>query len=184
MKRGKGGAVKRRHAFSIDAGDAARLQEAIELHGTLTNGEVAQVSCYSSKQPATTCMRTAYPRFAPDQRCRMLEARLTSLCLVQILHADAAPCALYDKRCAGKADNPNCLCGLIPAPTGHRRQGLWQKDAAALAKLGPDPSSDKREVCAVTQSVSSGAAPPQMQSGWHTCLSTGMSEDVHACVLQ
>lgn len=64
----------------------------------------------------------------------------------QILRADAPPCALYDRKCAGKADNPNCLCGLIPAPTGHRRQGLWQKDAAALAKLGPDPSADKREV--------------------------------------
>jgi len=48
MKRGKGGAVKRRNAFTIDAGDAARLQEAIELHGTLTNGEVAQVSQYGS----------------------------------------------------------------------------------------------------------------------------------------
>ena len=67
-------------------------------------------------------------------------------CAQQILHADAPPCELYDKKCTGKADNPNCLCGLIPAPTGHRRQGLWQKDAAALAKLGPDPSADKREV--------------------------------------
>ena len=65
---------------------------------------------------------------------------------MQILRADAPPCVLYDKKCTGKADNPNCLCGLIPAPNGHRRQGLWQKDAAALAKLGPDPSADKREV--------------------------------------
>ena len=64
----------------------------------------------------------------------------------QILRADAPPCVLYDKKCTGKADNPNCLCGLIPSPSGHRRQGLWQKDAAAVAKLGPDPSADKREV--------------------------------------
>ena len=46
----------------------------------------------------------------------------------------------------GEGGQPNCLCGLIPMPNGHRRQGLWQKDASALAKLGPDPSADKREV--------------------------------------
>ena len=43
MKRGKGGGGKRRNAFTIDPADAARLQAAIEHHGTLTNGEVAQV---------------------------------------------------------------------------------------------------------------------------------------------
>ncbi len=101
----------------------------------------------------------------------------------QILRADTPPCALYDRKCAGKADNPNCLCGLIPAPTGHRRQGLWQKDAAALAKLGPDPSADKRAVQERYQAWSRllHIACASHHSR-HTCppLSRGKHEDIHA----
>ena len=146
MKRGKGGAVKRRNAFTIDPGDAARLQEAIELHGTLTNGEVAQARSRSFTRHQSPCMDPFAPRPRPRPQRTDSSDHRSRFPATQILRADAPPCALYDKKCAGKADNPNCLCGLIPAPTGHRRQGLWQKDAAALAKLGPDPSSDKREV--------------------------------------
>jgi hypothetical protein len=43
MKRAKGGAVKRRNAFTINPADAERLQAAIEQNGSLTDGEVAQV---------------------------------------------------------------------------------------------------------------------------------------------
>lgn len=74
--------------------------------------------------------------------------RASMLCCAsqQVLKADTAPCALYDKTCKGKADNPNCLCGLVPALESSRRQGLWQRDVAAMLKLGPDPSASKREV--------------------------------------
>ncbi|KAM7513474.1 hypothetical protein LguiB_012349 [Lonicera macranthoides] len=41
-------------------------------------------------------------------------------------------------------DNPNCFCGLIPAPSGSRKSGLWQKTSEIVASLGPDPCKDLR----------------------------------------
>jgi hypothetical protein len=46
----------------------------------------------------------------------------------------------------GKGGNPNCLCGLIPNPGSTRRAGLWAKQPGAVAELGPDPATLKREV--------------------------------------
>jgi hypothetical protein len=46
----------------------------------------------------------------------------------------------------GKSGNPNCLCNLLPAPGGFRRQGLWAKEADVLGTLGPDPAETKRQV--------------------------------------
>ena len=43
MKRGKGGAIKRKAPRSLDPVEAARLQDAIERTGTLSHAEVAQV---------------------------------------------------------------------------------------------------------------------------------------------
>lgn len=54
--------------------------------------------------------------------------------------------AIYDKTCNLRKDNPNCVCGFIPAPESHRRKGLWQKEPEAVMQLGPDPSTSQREV--------------------------------------
>ncbi|CAI9109033.1 OLC1v1008768C1 [Oldenlandia corymbosa var. corymbosa] len=42
-------------------------------------------------------------------------------------------------------DNPNCFCGLVPAPNGSRKSGLWQKTSEILHSLGFDPSEDLRK---------------------------------------
>ena len=64
---------------------------------------------------------------------------------------------IYVKGCRCKKDNPFCLAGIIPAPGGHRKKGLWQKDSNALLVQGPNPSEQLREVC--TQ-ISSVVCPP------------------------
>ena len=67
MKRAKGGAVKRRSAFTINPADAERLQAAIEQNGSLTDGEVAQVRIRRLMHtlPMPLCMTFAhtYPTF-------------------------------------------------------------------------------------------------------------------------
>lgn len=67
--------------------------------------------------------------------------------LLDLLNAKQPVCAIYVKPCSkNKNTNPNCFCNLVPAPGAHRKKGLWQKDSAALLSLGPDPSTNKREV--------------------------------------
>ena len=66
--------------------------------------------------------------------------------LLGLLDAAQQACDLYDKACKGKKDNPNCLCGLIPAPGSSRRKGLWQKEPETLVSFGADPLNDKRQV--------------------------------------
>ena len=39
---------------------------------------------------------------------------------------------LYSKACRCKKGSPYCLTGVIPAPGGHRKKGLWVKDSKAL----------------------------------------------------
>ena len=53
---------------------------------------------------------------------------------------------LYNKACKCKKDNPFCLSGLIPAPGGHRKKGLWLKDSKALLTQGANPADQLREV--------------------------------------
>lgn len=55
----------------------------------------------------------------------------------------------------GKGGNPNCLCNLVPAPGGFRRQGLWTKAADVLGTLGPDPAANLREVRLYSQQQAS-----------------------------
>ena len=81
------------------------------------------------------------------------EGQLSKQRLLKLLDAHHVPCDLYDKACSGKKDNPNCLCGLIPAPGGYRRKGLWQKDPESLACLGNSPLDDKRQACAAPPSL-------------------------------
>ncbi|KAI3431674.1 hypothetical protein D9Q98_004721 [Chlorella vulgaris] len=70
---------------------------------------------------------------------------LTTVDVLRVLKADK-PCeGLYSKSCKGKGGNPNCLCNLVPAPGGFRRQGLWTKAADVLGTLGPDPAANLRE---------------------------------------
>lgn len=73
--------------------------------------------------------------------------KIKSAELLRVVGANR-PCSesIYDKNCKGKRDNPNCFCGLIPAPGSVRKKGLWQKDPEALKSLGSDPAEDKREV--------------------------------------
>lgn len=74
------------------------------------------------------------------------EGQLSDEALLALLKANQKACDLYDKACKGKRDNPNCLCGLIPAPSSYRRKGLWQKAPEAFACLGANPLDDKRQV--------------------------------------
>ena len=157
MKRGKWGGNKRKAARSLDPAEAARLQASIERTGKLTNAEVAQASSLlvtsqatDDSAPAVTSLLSA-PCVPPHPY--YLQQAYALVHMFQVLRADTVPCTLYDKTCKGKADNPNCLCGLIPAPESHRRQGLWQKDVAAMLKLGADPSAAKREVRSTWQVV-------------------------------
>ena len=53
---------------------------------------------------------------------------------------------LYNKTCRCKKDSPYCLAGVIPAPGGHRKKGLWVKDSKALLSQGPNPANLIREV--------------------------------------
>lgn len=63
--------------------------------------------------------------------------------LLELLEA-ATPCTA--KACKGRRDNPNCLCGLAPAPGAFRRKGLWQRDLSALLCLGgSDPADLQRK---------------------------------------
>ena len=66
--------------------------------------------------------------------------------LLKLVDAHQEPCQLHNKTCKGRKDNPNCLCGLVPAPGGYRRKGLWQKEPEAIASLGCDPNGFTREV--------------------------------------
>ena len=66
--------------------------------------------------------------------------------LLKLVEADQEPCPVDDKTYKGRKDNPNCLLGLVPAPGGYRRKGLWQKEPEAIAGLGYDPNDLRREV--------------------------------------
>lgn len=88
----------------------------------------------------------------PDVAVRMHEAlqagQLDPADLATALRADAPGCEPSDKpaaSCKGRKDNPNCLCGLVPAQGSFRRKGLWQKDPEAVAKLGIEPADSQRE---------------------------------------
>ena len=68
---------------------------------------------------------------------------VTSLPIVsRIYHVDPTSCPpphSANQKCRGKKNNPNCLCGLIPPPTGYRMTGLWMKVPEVVSKLGRDP---------------------------------------------
>ena len=66
--------------------------------------------------------------------------------LLRLVEAHQDPCQPNNKTCKGRKDNPNCLCGLVPAPGGFRRKGLWQKEPDSVAGLGWDPVDSRREV--------------------------------------
>ena len=63
--------------------------------------------------------------------------------ILHILQADRH----CDGACKSRKDNPNCLCGVVPAAGSFRRKGLWQKEPQGLMHLGANPSDQKREVC-------------------------------------
>lgn len=41
-------------------------------------------------------------------------------------------------------DNPNCFCALVPAPSGTRKSGIWQKISDFVESLGFDPNTELR----------------------------------------
>jgi len=57
-----------------------------------------------------------------------------------------------DGACKSRKDNPNCLCGVVPAAGSFRRKGLWQKEPQGLMHLGANPSDQKRQVCVLITS--------------------------------
>lgn len=69
-------------------------------------------------------------------------ANLSQQHLLNILRADQT----CDSACKGRKDNPNCLCGLVPAPGSFRRKGLWQKEPQGLQQIGADPNDLKKQV--------------------------------------
>lgn len=79
---------------------------------------------------------------------RIEEDTLSHEDLLKLLGAAQQSCDLYDKSCTGRKENPNCLCGLIPAPGRFRRKGLWQKDPEAVVSLGANPADGRRQVLA------------------------------------
>ena len=80
--------------------------------------------------------------------------------LLKLVAADQEPCPAHNKACKGSKDNPNCLCGLVPAPGGFRRKGLWQKEPEAIAGLGYDPNDLRREVMGMPNPISSDQTVP------------------------
>ena len=74
-----------------------------------------------------------------DLKCQRVLSREQ---LLHVLQADKS----CDSACKGKKDNPNCLCGLIPAVGSVRRKGLWQKEPQGLQHLGANPADQKRQV--------------------------------------
>lgn len=100
----------------------------------------------------------------PEVAVRMHDAlqagQLDPADLATVFRVDAPGCAPADKpgaACKGRKDNPNCLCGLAPAPGSFRRKGLWQKDPEVVAKLGIDPADSRRQQ--VCNSTACTAAP-------------------------
>ncbi|CAM6105180.1 unnamed protein product [Calypogeia fissa] len=76
---------------------------------------------------------------AIDEILRRIHAtrHITPQDIVQLYRLDKPHC----QGCRGNTkDSPNCFCGLVPPPTGVRKQGLWRKTADILEELGPDPS--------------------------------------------
>ena len=75
-----------------------------------------------------------------------LKADVESCSEAQLLELFEAGTPCTGKACKGRRDNPNCLCGLAPAPGAFRRKGLWQKDPSALLCLGgADPADLQRK---------------------------------------
>jgi hypothetical protein len=89
--------------------------------------------------------------------------------VVWLAKADAPPC---DGSCKiNTKANPRCLCGLLPPPGSSRKKGLWVKDPTSLADIGPDPSTMRREVCAVLIWACMGS---RRRSGF-ACTSTSLT---------
>lgn len=84
----------------------------------------------------------------------------------------------------GKSGNPSCLCNLLPAPGGFRRQGLWAKQADVLGTLGRDPAETKRKVrggllrghsaCAVAAAACGAPPAPSAVPGLWVLLLSGV----------
>ena len=66
----------------------------------------------------------------------MMDQRGGSLPLAVVLDLVMGEVQLCPASCKGKnKDNPNCLCGLIPAEGSWRKKGLWQKEETLVASL-------------------------------------------------
>jgi hypothetical protein len=60
-------------------------------------------------------------------------------------------CGLHAPGCGGSCKSntkscPTCFCGLAPAPGTWKKKGLWRKEPELLTRLGPDPSSNERQL--------------------------------------
>lgn len=71
---------------------------------------------------------------------------LPTTTLLRLLSGHQPCCDANNTTCKGRKDNPNCLCGLVPAPGSFRKKGLWQKEPTAITNLGGDPNEQKRTV--------------------------------------
>lgn len=105
--------------------------------------------------------------------------------LARAFRADAPGCEPSDKpgaACRGRRDNPNCLCGLVPAAGGFRRKGLWQKDPQAVTKLGIDPADSRREEVSCKHSMRSTLLyPGTLHNSSAVMLTTSISRNQHSC---
>ncbi|KAG1677224.1 hypothetical protein FOA52_013422 [Chlamydomonas sp. UWO 241] len=82
-----------------------------------------------------------------SELCQCIEAEgsLPACTVLELLHADAPPCAPpCSKSQHSRRDNPSCFCNMVPQPGGFKKKGIWQKNAGLLAKLGGDPTGEAR----------------------------------------
>ena len=120
-------------------------------------------------KPTNSKNSTTKPGLSVEQAASLRQALNSgeNLChqqLLTILHANQA----CDSSCKGKRDNPNCLCGLVPAPGSFRRKGLWQKEPKGLQQIGADPAEVKKQV---SSQLCLGATSPVTVNAQHS-LST------------
>ena len=88
--------------------------------------------------------------------------------ILHILQADRH----CDGACKSRKDNPNCLCGVVPAAGSYRRKGLWQKEPQGLMQLGANPSDQKRQVCILITSRCAKICPATAASAQKSKLSS------------
>ncbi|KAF5832457.1 hypothetical protein DUNSADRAFT_11624 [Dunaliella salina] len=65
---------------------------------------------------------------------------------LRLVKGDVPACVPGTCKANNKA-NPNCLCGWVPAESGYKKKGLWQRETGILSSFGTDPRVNLRGEC-------------------------------------